>query len=702
MAEFKDYEIVSADNDAAPPGGAPEEMDRADANDVMREMMGAMARDTRGVATGGGAWRDPNEGNTITRVSDTEISIAVVDVTLQFVANRKVRIDYATGNNGYAFVTSSSFSGGSTNVILEDFDGAGADSVVRSGVVINEVTFSSLFGDSTDGQAGRQAYEDEESAFVVPSALTSTAIAAALTSASSSGKTVLLQKGTYDITSVISVPDNAHILGLGVGVSILMPKTDLNDAVFELVDSASDVSFENFEIDGNAANQTTAGIAIESGEANVRILMRDLYIHDIYAGGIQFAPSVTSVKGLTIEECVFEDTGGDAIRIENPDSVGSDVFMSNVSIVDYGVGGAALLTADGISSAINLGMIGCRITVNSNFHTGAGIHCRSAGGDHLTDVDITGSLAAASTTYGLIIEGDKCDILGCSFSLAEGSGTAVPFELRGDHNSLYNSSINDGSSCSITGDHNHISNCHILDTGSISEDVAAINNIIHACVFDNMPDKCVELAGTDSIVRGCTFTSWAVVTSSSYAVTLSGARNIEYGNLYQGHTATAPDVSATGTFPGTGAFFHDAIASTQNLPLSPGVAIEGDSGTLEGVNWPLPPNGKRRFVIDAYVSIDFAGSNTVGLAVRNGTIGNISDAIMIPAQAIYSKAGGAGYGTLILGACIVTPAVNTTFTVAAFSTADSVDDVRPNNWNVAVFDSNAAFPSYVTVRYLDG
>lgn len=692
MAEIPDYRIISADNNAAVPTGAPERMDRDAVNNTMREMMGAMARDARGVASGAGAWRDPNEGAAISRVSDTEVSIDSIDVTLQFPINRKVRITYASGNPGHAFVASSTFTG-NTNVVLEDFDAASPDDVVRSGPAITEFAFGSGFGDSTDGQLGRQAYENDELAVIAPTAFTDTAISAALASASASGKIVLLQKGTYAITDTISVPDNARILGLGAGTSILQPTTNSNIAVFTLAANATDVDFSSFEIDGNAANQNAAGIAIRGGEGNERITIQDLFIHDTYGTAIQFDTATTAISGLNIRDVVIDTTGGDGILIDNPAATGENVLIANVVIRNPGINGAAILSSSGLSSAVKLTATSLRVSIQGASLTGAGIRLRSSGGDHLTDFDVTSVGATTSPSLvGILVEGDGCDLLGGAISMDDSSTPVSVMTLSGDHNVVYDTSFNDGAAMQVTGAYNNIVDCRFDTVGPIEETAAGNNTNVRSSTFFNMPDGCVSLAGDDSIVRECTFNSWAQVTASEYAISLAGARNIEFHNLFPGADATSPTVETTGTFSGTGSEVIIEAVDQDNF----GLAIVAVTG-MDDVNWPLPPNGQRRFVVEVELGVNFNSADIVDIHWRNGPLGTVSDPAITAGT--YDLSTGSGGKQVRLAPTIVTPVADSTFTISVQAASDANHDIFEN---LDAAPSNISVASYCRARYLDG
>jgi hypothetical protein len=162
---IKDLTNNADTNTATPPQGAPEGMQRTAVNNTMREMMGAIRGDWDGSAPSGGSqWRDVSGGNLVSRVSASQLTIGVLDLTSSFPIGRKVKLTYPTGNSGYAFVSAVSFGGGDTTITVADFDDASPDDEVRAG--ITNCLMASGFGDIADHGIGQAAYESMTEASV--------------------------------------------------------------------------------------------------------------------------------------------------------------------------------------------------------------------------------------------------------------------------------------------------------------------------------------------------------------------------------------------------------------------------------------------------------------------------------------------------------------------------------------------------------
>jgi hypothetical protein len=109
---------IAANNNAAPPNGFPEGMLPADINNSLREVMASVR-----------TWYDDPEflqlsdAYTVTRTATLTVRVAGVDQTAIYAAGRRIKL---TGGAlpQYGFVTSSSFTGGNTDVVVV-LDGVG-------------------------------------------------------------------------------------------------------------------------------------------------------------------------------------------------------------------------------------------------------------------------------------------------------------------------------------------------------------------------------------------------------------------------------------------------------------------------------------------------------------------------------------------------------------------------------------------------
>lgn len=105
---IEDYSTTAANNNAAPPNGAPEQMIASAVNDVIRQVMASIR-----------TWYEDAQwidfGHTPTRVDGDTFTVAT-DLTAVYQANRRVKM---TGSaTAYATIVSSSYSAPNTTVEL--------------------------------------------------------------------------------------------------------------------------------------------------------------------------------------------------------------------------------------------------------------------------------------------------------------------------------------------------------------------------------------------------------------------------------------------------------------------------------------------------------------------------------------------------------------------------------------------------------
>lgn len=114
----------------------------------------------------------------------------------------------------------------------------------------------------------------------------------AIDSLGSSGGTIYLGDCEYTITEPIVIDtSNIHLVGEGVGVTILKLSNDADCNVIELVGTdIEDCSIENLEIDGNSQNNDIGtGIYINTPNTSsgCRHYFEGLFIHDCSDNGIE-------------------------------------------------------------------------------------------------------------------------------------------------------------------------------------------------------------------------------------------------------------------------------------------------------------------------------------------------------------------------------------------------------------------------------
>ena len=327
----KDWKPDADLNTGTPPLGAPEGHLRTNVNNIQREVIGAIRADWEGVAAAGGAWRDPNQGATVTRITGTQVTVGGLDVTHAFPVGRKVRISYSDepGNNpGYAFVKTVAFVT-DTTIDLEYFDDAAPDNTVRSGPSITSLSFYAAFGGGTAHQLGRAAFSDGTPGFIEPAALTAASIQLAIAAAAVNNDIVLLKAGTYVLEDTVAISADDRVWGRGVGVTILQAATGLNKTLIKFGDSCDDAELRDFSIDGNAVNQGGASIGIEgpSSGGGDRVRLHSLRISDTYSDGIKVNPTVTPCADWDLRDIEVVTTGEDCIHLAQPGAAITKVWL---------------------------------------------------------------------------------------------------------------------------------------------------------------------------------------------------------------------------------------------------------------------------------------------------------------------------------------------------------------------------------------
>lgn len=124
MSNVETWSETAAQNDSAPPDGAPEGMSPPAVNDSMREIMAAVAR-----WFGDAEWLNFPGTATVTKDSPFQVRIAGVDVTARFPVGRRVRLTGAVTQFGTVAAS-----------VLDTGDSLLAIGIDGGGVVDNGVT----------------------------------------------------------------------------------------------------------------------------------------------------------------------------------------------------------------------------------------------------------------------------------------------------------------------------------------------------------------------------------------------------------------------------------------------------------------------------------------------------------------------------------------------------------------------------------
>jgi len=593
MSDFKDYANLAAGNADAPPDGAPEGMTRSSVNNVIREMMAAQRRDWEGTAVGGGEWRNPIEGETLARISATQIRVVGVDATAFFPVGRKLKITHATGNPVYCFVSVSAF-GTDTDITVENFDDIAPDDEIR--VDADGILFNSGFGGGHGIKSG--AFEDAGgSLFEVPTALTSTAIQTAITNAQSNGKIVLLAAGTYNVTSKIIITGSVQIWGRSWSKTFLTAQNNMNQAIIEISGGAStNVILRDFTINGNKANQA-AGSGIHCTSDNMYgLLIEGMYMLNCYACAIKLTPAADSMRYVTIRDTIIDTPGEHGVEIQDPDGSSEYINIDGCTIVNPGLGGSGLLTACGLLLDGKVKVSNCTVAMDqvSGSHTGSGIRLEQAdvsatpstgaNASLVTNCRVTGGSAVVR---GIFVGGSANVIDNCEVSLAS---TAFPLYVEG--------------------------------RGSGTE--RAVGNIVSGCRFIGGTKSIIGTNNDKNVVQGCLFTG-----SNTVALEIQSGATLAHvtGNKFQSNTADITDAAASSIVDGNiPQVWTKTVTKTDGDFFTPGAGRYDVTGMTAITAPGLGANGTRKFKVWVYGDGYPAASAAFELYV--GATGTIADTLV--------------------------------------------------------------------------
>lgn len=131
------------------------------------------------------------------------------------------------------------------------------------------------------------------------------------------GGVVYIKDGTYTISSTITIPSNVEIVGSGWNTIVKLAAA-ANVDVFnnsDLTGGNSNIVIRDLAIDGNKANQTTAGYGIYLKNVT-NSLVSNVYVHDCYFDGIRFDTSaVGTTCSSVIENCYAKSNGTKGISV---------------------------------------------------------------------------------------------------------------------------------------------------------------------------------------------------------------------------------------------------------------------------------------------------------------------------------------------------------------------------------------------------
>lgn len=491
-AKVEDYFAIPAENDAAPPVGAPPNHDRDESNNIVREAMAAIRQQADSPD-----WFNAVKPFTVSHDSSTIVRVAGVDARALFPDGIKVRVRSVASGQSWAFVASTAYAASDTTITLAAFDGGGSVPTDCNGI-----DRFWLGGDDEHSIKGAAYQDNVDNEFEVPAALTAAAINDAIVAAAAAGKIVLLQQGTYIIETPILLIDDTSLWGRGSERTLLQAANNLDDNMLEMAASVQNVQVRDIAVNGNKANQST-GAGIRGLGNNKNIELSNVHLIDIH--GIAIAFDATTGGGGDAYEDLWLDVihivtpGSHGVLIEDTKGLNTGVVLFDVRVDNPGVGGAANLSAngiqvDGIASASHL-----NITMNqAGANTGYGLRAEQA--------DVTGVPSAgmregvvsnfeiegtSSNVGGLLVGGQRCTFVGGYVKMTGASAIPLKVDGRGavpedaSRNNIVGCSFEDGLRCEITADASH--------------------TLLSGCRFELQSDANLRIDGDDAMLTGCRF-----------------------------------------------------------------------------------------------------------------------------------------------------------------------------------------------------
>lgn len=741
-----EYSRVAAQNNFLfSDGGMPEGMDRQQLNDSGRERMRAL-RELYDTKTDSGVglefldlMRNPTDATafTVTRLSATEIRIAsgATNMSAYFNTNRRIQTYTGATVTDQLFVASVVYSNPNTDVTIFSADG----STVTAGIDGVKLHVSPTIG--------RLAFTDAVTfPFVIPAGLTNADFDAALAAIDSAGGGILmLLGGTHLLTGVKTLDFPIHIWGRGTDHSVIKADdaTDLAQMFNITGVNASNIKFSDFTYNGNRANQTGGtGDGFLITQRATEIVFDNVKIVGTRRNGIHLNnnAALSDVHTVKFSNLIFEDIGGDGIGSEDSQSAMYGIQASRISI-----------DAPGQEQTESAGI-------------------RVAGQWNLSGINVTGlDLGGGNTQRGiwflerLAIDPNPQDAHLCTlsgFSISGTGGNSRGIECHGEGNSIGRGAISlsgvvsrgvliGGTLGSQTPqdsslDDIYIEDCNIgvfvestaskisigstvrtkdcatgmdiqgdscevrgarMQGGTTGLKLAATSSecIVEDALIDGQSGNGVEVAAgaVDSLIRGNTFRDIA-----GKGILDAGTGTVWWGkwNHFDNVSGFNIDANSGDEYIGTGPTRIVTLGANQTNYGSAEIAVTG----MEGISFPIPPDGARAFRVTARVRHNtdtVVEAQTVRLRMGTGPT-HLSDAVVDSEGYSFASTGfnqlhphGTTHiqdtaGTLTQqGEIVVVPAAGEQLTL-------SVDSDRTTSDVIA--HGSAANQTYLAIEYLDG
>jgi parallel beta-helix repeat protein len=159
--------------------------------------------------------------------------------------------------------------------------------------------------------------------------------AASLISAAGGG-VLLIRKGTYIITAQISIPSNCIVMGSGWATILKIGNSANINGIFN-ANTRNNVTFRDFEVDGNKANNTQYTESLIRAGSGDSIRIENVYGHDSTGQGLYLLESTNSV----IINCISNDNGKTTTGMGFGLNNYSTTFENNNHIINCSASGNA-------------------------------------------------------------------------------------------------------------------------------------------------------------------------------------------------------------------------------------------------------------------------------------------------------------------------------------------------------------------------
>jgi hypothetical protein len=298
-------------------------------------------------------------------------------------------------------------------------------------------------------------------------------IQAAIDALGTSGGTIYLKKGTYNIGNTISIAQhNISLLGSGIRATILKLHNSKNKTVLSINKSNQAINYievGRMSIDGNRANNTSGrGLELYGGW---RCNLHDLQILETAGKGLNLIGTST-YKGLlnTLYNIYIYRAGLEGLNIEYQ----YDSYYHNIYIEASGNEG--ILEQNATSNVYirchcyNSGQHGIRLT---SAQYSSLIHC----------------LGETSQKAGIKISGSRCNISNCAAfnNSKSGANTYSGIEIVGTYNKITSAFCYDSQAT-------RTQKYGIEETGAANYNIYAFND----CTQNNLTGK-LNITGANSI-----------------------------------------------------------------------------------------------------------------------------------------------------------------------------------------------------------